>query len=260
MAFLRVENLTVLHQRRRRHWFRYDVSEKTLVEDVSFELEKGKSLSLVGEENSGKRAIVMAILKLKPVASGKITFAEVETTALGDRYFRRLRRRMQAVFSEGAGQLTAEMTVDQMFLEVLRLWFPKASREEWQHRMEAAMVLCDLPEAVRALYPEELDAVERQEVALARALLVGPDLLICEGFTRGLDAVQEAELLNLIRHVREERKLTLLVATDDLAVAHYLGDAIAVLHRGRLLETGPAESVVNRPEHDYTKRLVSCCL
>ena len=70
----------------------------------------------------------------------------------------------------------------------------------------------------------------------------------------------EAELLNLIRHVREERGLTLLVATDDLAVAHQLGDDIGVLHRGRLLEIGPADSVVNRPEHDYTRRLVSCCL
>lgn len=260
MPYLTVENLTLLQQRRRRHWFRYDITEKPLVEDVSFEVEKGKSLSLVGEENSGKRAIIMAILKMRDVASGTITFAEVETTALGDRHFRRLRKRLQAVFPDQSGQLSSGMTVDQMFLEVLRLWYPKESREEWHRRTEAVMVLCGLPEVIRPLYPRELDAVERQQVALARAMLMRPDFLICNGFTHGLDTVQEAELLNLIRHVREEMKLTLLISTDDLAVAHQLGDNIGVLHRGRLLEIGPAESVVNRPEHDYTKRLVSCCL
>ncbi len=260
MAFLEVENLTVLQRRRRRHWFRYDISEKTLVEDISFAVEKGRSLSLVGEENSGKKAIVMAVLKLKAVASGTITFAEVNTTALGDRHFRKLRRKMQAVFPDDAGQLSPEMTVDQMFLEVLRLWFPRESREEWHRRTESVMVTCGLPEAIRPLYPAELDAVERQQAALARALLVRPEFLICDGFTQGLDAVQEAELLNLIRHVREELRLTLLIATDDLAVAHQLGDDIGVLHRGRLLEIGPADAVVNRPDHDYTKRLVSCCL
>jgi peptide/nickel transport system ATP-binding protein len=85
-------------------------------------------------------------------------------------------------------------------------------------------------------------------------------LLICHGFTRGLDAVQEAELLNLIRRVREQYGLTLLVVTDDLAVAHQLSDDIGVLHRGRLVELSSADTVVNRPKHDYTRRLVSYSL
>ncbi|MEM6279149.1 MAG: ATP-binding cassette domain-containing protein, partial [Verrucomicrobiota bacterium] len=244
MAFLEVENLSLLRRGRRRHWFRYEVSEKKLVEDISFEIERRSSLSLVGEENCGKHAIAMAVLKLKEVASGTIRFAEVETTALGDRHFRKLRRKLQAVFSDQSGQLSPDLTVDQMFLEVLRLWFPKNSREEWQERLEEVMVLCDLPEVIRPLDPAELDAVERQRVAMARALLVKPQFLICESYTQGLDALQEAELLNLVRTVREELGLTLLVTTDDLAVAHQLGDAIGVLHRGRLLEIGSAESVV----------------
>lgn len=230
------------------------------MEDISFEVERRRSLSLVGEEKSGKRAIVMAVLKLQEVAEGKIRFAEVETTALGGRHFRKLRRKLQAVFSDESGQLSPDLTVDQMFLEVLRLWYPKETRDDWHRRIERVMVLCDLPEVIRPLYPAELDAVERQRAAMARALLVRPQMLICESFTRGLDAVQEAELLNLISHVREELSLTLLVTTDDLAVAHQLGDDIGVLHRGRLLEIGSAESVVDRPNHDYTKRLVSCCL
>ena len=120
------------------------------------------------------------------------------------------------------------------------------------------MVSCGLPEAVRDLYPVELDAVERQQVALARALLTGPELIICHGLTAGLDAVQQAELINLMRLVREDFKLTLLVVTDDLAVAQHLGDDIGLIHQGRLIEAGSVEAVVNRPEHDYTRRLVSC--
>ncbi|MDF1863071.1 MAG: ATP-binding cassette domain-containing protein [Verrucomicrobiales bacterium] len=260
MPLLSVENLTLLEQKRRRNWFRYDLSERVLLDDITFHLEKGKSLALVGEEKSGKHALVMALLKLYEVSAGKITFAEVETTAIGDRHFRRLRKRLQAVFSDDFGQLTPELTVDQMFREVLQLWYRKEDREQWYQRVEKVMIACRLPEAVRALYPAELDAVERQEVALARALLCAPDLLICHGFTKGLDVVQEAELLNLVRHVREEFGLTLLVVTDDLAVAHQLSEDIGVLHSGRLIEFGTAEEVVNRPGHDYTKRLVSCSI
>jgi peptide/nickel transport system ATP-binding protein len=260
MPFLSVENLTLLEQKLRRNWFRYDLSERVLVDGITFDLEKGKSLALVGEEKSGKHALVMALLKFHEVSSGRITFAEVETTAIGDRHFRRLRKRLQAVFSDDFGQLTPEFTVDQMFREVLQLWYRKEDREKWHQRVEKVMIACRLPEAVRALYPAELDAVEKQEVALARALLCEPDLLICHGFTKGLDVVQEAELLNLLRHVREEFGLTLLVVTDDLAVAYQLSEDIGVLHSGRLIEFGPAEEVVNRPEHDYTKRLVSCSI
>ncbi|MCG8600612.1 MAG: ATP-binding cassette domain-containing protein [Verrucomicrobiales bacterium] len=260
MELLEVENLKLLEQRRRRSWFRYDLSERVLIDDVSFSIEKWRSLGIVGEENSGKHALVMALLKFQEVSEGRITFGEVVTTEIGERHFRRLRKRIQALFSEGFGQLTPELTVDQMFREVLAVWFRREGREAWERRVEEVMVSCGLPEAVRPLYPAELDAVERQQVALARALLSKPDFLICHGFTKGLDAVQEGELLNLIRRVREQYGLTLLVTTDDLAVAHQLSDDIGVLHRGRLVELADAESIVNRPVHDYTRRLVSFSL
>tara|TARA_R110000850_G_scaffold64695_6_gene145059 strand:+ start:2571 stop:3353 length:783 start_codon:yes stop_codon:yes gene_type:complete len=260
MSFLSVENLTLLRQQRRRHWFQFDLEENVLIDDVSFQLEKTRCLGLVGEEQSGKFALTLALLKLHEVEAGTITFAEVDTTSLGDRHFRRLRKRIQAVFSDGFGQLTPSLTVDQIFSEVLQLWYGQEGREQWQHRIESVMVACGLPEAIRVLYPAELDAVERQQVALARALLPRPWMLISHGFTQGLDAVEEAELLNLLMKVREDFGLTMLVTTDDLAVAHHLSDDIGVLHRGKLLEFGAAEAVVSHPAHDYTRRLVSCSL
>jgi len=256
MPLLAVDDLRLVRQRRRRRWFRYDLEEEVLLDGVSFVMERGRSLAIVGEEKSGKYPLTLALMKLHPVAAGSITFTEVDVTALGDRHFRRLRKRMQAVFSDRFGQLTSQLTVDESFREVLRLWYRREGRESWRQRVEEVMVACGLPEALRALYPVELDAVERQLVALARALLARPQLLVCHEFTRGLDAVQEAELLNALRRVRDEFGPTLLTVTDDLAVAHHLGDDIGVLHRGRLLEFGDAESVVNRPAHDYTRRLV----
>ena len=257
MPLLIVENLALKPDPRSEDPLREAFPGQVQVEDISFSIEPKKSLALVGEEGSGKGAIASALLFLRPISEGSVTIAEVEVTKLSDHQIRRLRKQVQGVFSDGFGQLTENFTVDEMFSEVLRFWYPKASVEEWHHRIEMVMVSCGLPEAVRHLYPSELDAVERQEVALARALLLEPDLLILHEFTSRMDAVQQAELLDRVRSVREEFGLTLLVFTDDLAVAHQLSDAIGVLHRGRLLELSLARELIDQPEHDYTKRLVS---
>lgn len=258
MPLLSVEDLVLKRQRLRRRWFRYDKEDEILVDHVSFDVENHGSLALVGEEKSGKFALTMALLKLYEVASGRIQFAEVEVTSVGDRQFRRLRKWIQPVFGDRYGQLTPDLTVDEAFREVLKLWYSSTGKDDWHQKIETVMVACGLPEAVRVLYPAELDEVERLQVAIARALLSRPRLLICHGLTRGLDAVQKAEILNLIRRLSEDHGLALLVMTDDLAVGHHLGDRIGVLHRGRMLECGDAETIVNRPEHEYTQRLVSC--
>lgn len=260
MELLTVTELLILQQRLKRRWFQYGKEDKTLVDGISFGIEKGKDLSIVGEETSGKLPLTLAVLKLHAIAGGKIEWNGVDIHSLSDYRFRSLRRGVQAVFPDRFGQLTADLTINQSFLEVLRLWYRKENRDQWLSRIEKVMIECGLPEAVRHLYPLELDAVERQQAALARAMLAEPELLICHGLTQGLDAVEEAEVLNRVWHLREEFSLTLFVVTDDLAVAHHLGDTIGVLHRGRLLEFGDAESVVNRPQHDYTQRLVSCSM
>lgn len=258
MELLEVEHLTLTRQRVRRRWLQHGIESESLIDDLSLTIDRGRSLGLVGEEASGKLPLTLALLKLHPVASGRITFGGVDLTALSERRVRPIRWRFQAVFPDRFGQLTSNLTISQSFREVLRVWHRRATMDEWHHRIESVMIACGLPEAVRNLYPVELDAVERQQAALARALLTGPEFLICHGLTDGLDSVQQAELMNLIRRIREDFRLTLLVVTDDLAVAHHLGDDIGILHQGRLLELGNAETVVNRPEHDYTRRLVSC--
>ncbi len=257
MALLSVENLTLQPIRGGKEPLQEEFFVPVPVEEITFEIEAGKSLGLVGEERSGKAALAGALLFLRPIDDGRMVFADADVTALKESQIRRIRKQIQGVFSDGFGQLTSDFTIDQMFREVLEFWYPRESPEEWYHRMEKVMVACGLPETLRVLYPLELDAVERQEVALARALLLEPQLLVLHGFTHRMDAVQQAELLDRVRSVREEFSLSLVVLTDDLAVAHQLSDDIGVLHRGRLVELSSARTLVDQPVHDYTKRLVS---
>lgn len=260
MELLALEDLTLKRPRLRRRWFQHGVENEVLIEDLTLTLESGDGLALVGGERSGLLSLSMALLKLEEIASGRIVFGGMDLAHIPDRSFRYVRRRLQAVFPDSFGALTPTMTVGEAFREGLAVWHRRESREQWHHRIESVMIAVGLPETVRDLYPVELDAVERQQAALARALLTEPELLVCHGFTEGLDAVQQAELHLLLRRIREDFRLTLLVMTDDLAVARHLSDAIGVLHRGRLVETGRTDEVLHRPQHDYTRRLVSCSL
>lgn len=257
MEFLKVANLTLVRRRPRRGWLRTTMTEEVLVEDLSFGLEKGGSLALVGDSREALSAIALAVLRQRAVDAGTIRFGDIDFHSLSEDRFRPMRRRLQAVFPDSSGQLPASFTVRETFRESLGVWFRRSSREERSKRVEAAMIACGLPEAVQDLYPAELDAVARQLVALARALLPGPDLIVCRGCTEGLDAVRQAELLHRLRHVREEFGFALLVLVDDFAVAHRLADDLAVLHRGRLVESGPAEELARRPAHERTRRLAA---
>jgi len=256
LDFLVVEGLKLTRAGAGRGWCRRN-EDRTLLEDFSFTLQKRRSLALVGEDRGALFALAAALVKIGPVAAGSIHFAGIPVLSFDSQRFRAVRKRIQAVFPDALGQLPAVLTVREAFREVLAVWCPRASRDERARLVDSVMIACGLPEAVQDLYPSELDAVERQQVALARALLPGPELLICQGITEGLDTVQRAELCNRVRHLREEFRLTLLVITDDLAVAHQLGDDIGVLHRGRLVESAPAATLVSRPAHDHTRRLVA---
>jgi peptide/nickel transport system ATP-binding protein len=256
LDFLVVEGLKLTRPAAGRGW-RRSGGERVLLEDLAFTLQKRRSLALVGEDREALFALAAALVKIGPVAAGSINFAGIPVLGFDPQRFRAVRKRIQAVFPDALGQLPSALTVREAFREVLAVWCRRASRDERARLVDAVMIACGLPEAVQDLYPVELDAVERQQVALARALLPGPELLICQGITEGLDTVQRAELCNRVRHLREEFRLTLLVLTDDLAVAHQLGDDIGVLHRGRLVESGPAATLVSRPAHDHTRRLVA---
>ncbi len=257
MELLEVANLTLYHRREEGGRLRRGRGGEPLIEDLSFVLPRGQSLALVSESCEAMTELALALLKMRPVEGGRIRFRDLEIGALREERFRPMRRHLQAVFPEAMGQLSPGRTVRECFREVLSIWMRHDSREERARRVEAVMIACGLPEAVQDLYPVELDAAERQLVALARALLPGPDLLICRGWVEGLDVVQQAELLCRLRQVREAFGLSLLLLGDDLAPVSGLVDAIGILHQGRLLEYGSYERVTSQPAHERTRRLLA---
>lgn len=258
MEILEVEQLCVTNRFRRGVVPETDTGGEGRLVDLSFTLERGASLALVGGDRRALMALALALVKRLRPDAGEIHFSGVAYSTLDEARFRPLRRRLQAVFPDACGQLAPDLTVEGAFREVLAVWHPRISREERHHLVETLMVACGLPEALRGLFPAELDAVERQLVSLARALLPGPDLLVACGLTEGFDVVQRAELLNRLRHLREGFGFSLLLLTDDLAAGRFLGDTLAVLHLGRIVETGPAGRVIERPGHEHTRRLVAC--
>ncbi len=256
MELVEAEELSVGRLRSRRTWLRASAVRETLLERLGFVVERGGSYAVVSESREALRCLAMALLKEEPPLAGSVRIAGIDLAGLPERSFRPLRRRVQALFPLRYGQLPPLQTVQQSFAEVLRAWHGGTTREERDELVESAMIDCGLSEAVRDLFPAELDDLERQLAALARALLPGPDLLVCLGPAEGLDAVAARELAERLRRLREDRRIALLLLVDDIAVAAALADGMAVCHRGRLVEQGDAAAILALPAHDHTRRLL----
>jgi peptide/nickel transport system ATP-binding protein len=210
------------------------------VRGMDFAVAAGESLAIVGESGSGKSTILRAIAGLVPVRSGRITVAEGGA---------------QMVFQDAGSSLTPWMTVGEALRE--RLVAARLGRAEADRRVTATLDAIGLPATVARLRPADLSGGQRQRVALARATIVRPAVLLCDEPTSALDASLAAMTLNLIRDMRQELAMTVLFVTHDLAVARLMGDRIAVVERGRIVELGEADAVIRDPREAYTRTLVA---
>lgn len=234
-----------------------NATHRNQIDDVSFSIEYGQSVALVSEDSESLRTLALTILGCARAESGSVRFEGIQTIHIKKKENRDRWRRLQAVFSTSTGQIPEHLTVKQIFEEVRQVWYRRHLEIEFRELSERIISDCRLSEDVQPIYPNELSAGERQKVALARALLPQPSLLVCQGVTEGLDALQSAELVGCLHSIRDSYPLSLLVLTEDLAVAASLGDAIGVIHQGRLVEFGLQSEILSAPEHEFSKRLVS---
>jgi ABC-type oligopeptide transport system ATPase subunit len=256
MSLLRVERLKV-HFPIRSGFLQRQTDVVKAVDDVSFQIEPGQTLGLVGESGSGKSTLSRALLKLLPVTSGEAFYRGKELFALTESEFRPLRKNLQMVFQDPFGSLNPRMTVQAIIDEPLGIHFPKMNRDEREGRIAELLQKVGLDPSAMHRYPHEFSGGQRQRIGIARALAVQPEFLICDEPVSALDVSVQAQILNLLKDLQDEFKLTYLFIAHDLAVVRHMSDDIIVMYRGKIVERGPADRVCEAPQHDYTKRLLS---
>jgi oligopeptide transport system ATP-binding protein len=236
--------------------FERTVGEVKAVDGVSFQLEEGKTLGLVGESGSGKSTTGYCVLQLLKPTSGSIRFLGKELTDLGREQLRRMRREMQIVFQDPYSSLDPRMTVGNIVAEPLQVHGVGTRRARWRTVRELLEVVGFKPSYTNR-YPHEFSGGQRQRVGIARALALNPRLIVCDEPVSALDVSIQAQILNLLKDLQSEFGLSYLFIAHDLAVVRAVSDEIAVMAKGRLVEAGPAQEVYARPEHEYTKALLT---
>jgi peptide/nickel transport system ATP-binding protein len=232
----------------------YDRRDVVAVDGVSLHVARGETLGLVGESGSGKSSLARAVAGLCP-SRGRIVIDGVEVPA-GRRRHRDWAPRVQMVFQDPFASLNPRMAIGAAVEELLlvnRADLGPAERRDTVWRLLDAVGLGDRAGA----RPHELSGGQRQRAAIARALVLSPGLVLCDEPTSGLDLTTRAQVLALLRDLQERLGCAYLFVSHDLRIVHHISDRIAVMHWGRIVETGPSERVLRAPEHPYTRALVS---
>ena len=233
------------------------------VRGISFTLARGEALGLVGESGSGKSATSLALMRLLPptaTVEGTLSLSGDSLLPLTDEAMRRKRgRQIAMIFQEPMTALNPVMTVGRQIGEALLAHHPRTPRREVRQRVLDAMRQVALPEPEKRLddYPHQFSGGQRQRIVIAMALINRPQLVIADEPTTALDVTVQAQILALLRELRDQHGLAMLFISHDLAVVGQIADRIAVMQRGEIVETGPARDVLLHPQHAYTRQLLA---
>jgi peptide/nickel transport system ATP-binding protein len=242
---------------RKRSWLGgAQVGEHVAVDEASFAVASGECLGLVGESGCGKTTTARMILRSVKPDSGEITFQGKDVLALSGRELFAYRRKVQFVFQDPFSSLNPRMTAYDIVAEPLVIHKIGDADERFQ-RVKEMIGLVGLDVRFLRRYPHSFSGGQRQRLGIARALALGPELLILDEPVSALDVSVQAQVLNLLRDLRRELNLTYIFISHNLAVVNYLADRIAVMCAGRIVELAPAEELFARPSHPYTRALLA---
>lgn len=230
------------------------------VDGVSFSIEEGETLSLIGESGSGKSTVARVVLGLLRPTSGRVVFAGQDLGELGERRMRALRSTVTAVFQEPYESLNPRMTVKAIVGEPLAIFERELNRAERLRRIVSTLEEVGLNESMLHRRPADLSGGQQQRVGIARALVVNPRLIVLDEPTSALDLTVRATILNLLRDLQERRGLTYLFISHDIATVRYFSTRTAVMYLGKFMEFGPTERIIDDPQHPYSIALLSSTL
>ena len=227
------------------------------VDDVSFTIDRGRTLGVVGESGCGKSTTGRAILRIVEPTEGEILFDGEDIRSLGKDQMRRMRTRMQIIFQDPFSSLNPRKTVSETIAEPLKLNGIITDKGKRMERVAEIMEIVGLAERLYNAYPHELDGGRRQRIGIARALALNPQFIVCDEPVSALDVSIQAQILNLMDELQEKMGLTYMFITHDMSVVKHISDDIAVMYLGRLIEKAPAKELFRNPVHPYTQALLS---
>lgn len=227
------------------------------VDNISFSIERGKTLGIVGESGCGKSTTGRSILRLIEPTSGEVFFEGADILKLNEREMRQKRSNMQIIFQDPFSSLDPRKSIAQIIAEPIDIYKLASNKKEKEKIILTLMDTVGLARRLYSTYPHELDGGRRQRIGIARALALNPQFIVCDEPVSALDVSIQAQILNLMDELQKERGLTYMFITHDLSVVHYFSDEIAVMYLGSLVEKASAEELFARPLHPYTQALLS---
>lgn len=244
---LRVENL--------KKYFQTPRGMLHAVDDVSFSIEKGKTLGVVGESGCGKSTLGRVILHLLDSSGGKIFFEDEDITNVKKKHLKELQRSMQIIFQDPFSSLNPRMTVSELIREPL-LITKTVPKDQIDRRVKEIMDTVGLAERLVNSYPHELDGGRRQRIGVARALVLNPKFIVCDEPVSALDVSIQAQILNLLMDMQRDKGLTYMFITHNLSVVKHISDSIMVMYLGQCVEIASSDELFANPLHPYTRALL----
>ena len=253
---LTVENLSVYFPVKK-NFFGKILKEFKAVDEVSFIVNKGETLGLVGESGCGKTTLGRSLIRLIPATSGAILFNGKNIANIAEDQFRKMRKDIQIIFQDPYGSLNPRLTIGQAINEPMKIHSILPGEKQRKEKIVELLEKVDLRPEYFNRYPHEFSGGQRQRICIARALSLNPDFIICDESVSALDVSVQAQVLNLLNDLKDELGFTCIFISHDLGVVHYISDRIMVMNEGKIEETGTADEIYFHPKKEYTQRLIA---
>ena len=247
----------ILQVRNLKKYFQAPRGSLHAVDDISFDIGKGKTLGMVGESGCGKSTTGRLLVRLHEATAGTILYDGKEMTTASDKELKTLRTRMQMIFQDPYSSINPRHTVSTIIGEPLKIHKKVKNSQEYENKVHELMATVGLADRLYDSYPHELDGGRRQRIGIARALSLDPEFIVCDEPVSALDVSIQAQILNLLMDLQDKLGLTYLFITHDLSVVKHISDEIVIMYMGQIVERGPTEALFEKPIHPYGRALLS---